>query len=403
VRISLRHKIYGLAVVAAVLPVLLLLLLMQHFRSSISQRAARELTALAMANVEQTARDTYGLCETANDLLQQRINENLGVARRILAERGGVGSGGGSLHWQAVNQFTQGTAEVTLPRMLIGGTAATQSRSFQTPSPFVDEVTRVTGSTVTIFQRMNEPGDMLRVATTVAAADGNRAIGTYIPATGPDGAPTPVIASILRSEVYRGTAFVVNDLYVAAYEPLRDGAGRVIGMLFVGERISSVESVRRTMLNTVIGSSGYIGVLGAKGNQRGRYIISKNGMRDGESIWETRDSAGNPFIQKMVQRGLASAKGEVFHESYPWQNPGEPRPRMKHAGLVYFEPWDWLVFASAYEDEYMAPIQQVRSSAANLLWDVTLGGLLSLFVVLGVAFFMGGRLTEPIELLTKLA
>jgi methyl-accepting chemotaxis protein WspA len=403
VRISLRHKIYGLAVVAAVLPVLLLLLLMQHFRSSISQRAARELTALAVANVEQTARDTYGLCETANDLLQQRINENLGVARRILAERGGVGSGGGSLHWQAVNQFTQGTSEVTLPRMLIGGTAATQSRSFQTPSPLVDEISRLVGSAVTVFQRMNEQGDMLRVATTVAAADGNRAIGTYFPALGPDGAPTPVIASILRSEVYRGTAFAVNDLYVAAYEPLRDGAGRVIGMLFVGERISSVESVRRTIMNTVIGRSGYTAVIGAKGNQRGRYIISKGGMRDGESIWETQDSAGNPFIQKMVQRGLASGKGEVFHESYVWQNPGEPRPRMKHAALVYFEPWDWLIYASAYEDEYMAPIQQVSSSAANLLWGVTLGGLLSLFVVLGVAFLVGGRLTKPIELLTNLA
>ncbi len=402
-RISLRHKIYGLAVVAAVLPVVLLLLLMQHFRSSVSQKAALEMTAMAVASLEQTARDTYGLCETANALLQQRINENLGVAGRILAQRGGIGSGGGSLQWQAVNQYTQGTAEITLPRMLIGGTPATQSRSFQTPSPVVDEITRVTGSTVTIFQRMNEQGDMLRVATTVAAADGNRAIGTYIPAVGPDGAPTPVIASVLRGEVYRGTAFVVNDMYVAAYEALRDGAGRITGMLFVGERISSVESVRRTMLNTVIGRSGYIGVLGAKGNQRGRYIISKNGMRDGESIWETRDSAGNPFIQKMIQRGLASGKGEVFHESYPWQNPGEPRPRTKQAGLVYFEPWDWLIFASAYEDEYMGAIEGVKLAATNLLWGVTLAGILSLFVVLGVAFFMGGRLTEPIELLTNLA
>ena len=403
-RISLRHKIYGLAVVAAILPVLVLLLLMQHFRRSISQRAARELTALAVANVEQTARDTYGLCETANDLLQRRTNENLGVARRILAQRGGIGSGGGSVHWQAVNQFTQATVEVTLPQMLIGGTPATQSRSFQTPSPVVDEITRVTGSTVTIFQRMNEQGDMLRVATTVPAADGNRAIGTYIPATGPDGAPTPVIASVLRGEVYRGTAFVVNDLYVAAYEALRDGAGRITGMLYVGERISSVESVRRTIMNTVIGRTGRIVVVGCKGNQRGRYIISIDGKRDGENIWDARDAAGNPVVQTQMRKGsLASGKGEVFDASYPWQNPGEPKPRMKWSAFVYFEPWDWLINVGAYEDEYMAPIQQVSSSATNLLWGVTLAGLLSLFVVLGVAFLMGGRLTKPIELLTNLA
>jgi methyl-accepting chemotaxis protein WspA len=402
VKISLRNKIYGLALLAAILPVLVLLLLMEHFRRSISQRATREMTALAVANVEQTARDTYGLCETANDILQRRVNENLGVARRILREKGGTGSGGGSVHWQAVNQLTQVKEDVILPRMLIGGVPAAQSRSFQTPSPVVDEITQVTGSAVTIFQRMNEQGDMLRVATTVATADGNRAIGTYISALGPDGGPTPVIASVLRGEVYRGTAFVVNDMYVAAYEPLREGTGRISGMLFVGERISSVESVRRTIMETIIGHSGYIAVVGAKGNQRGRYIISKGGMRDGESIWETQDSAGNPFIQKMVQHGLASGKGEVLHESYVWQNPGEPKPRMKHAGVVYFEPWDWLIFASAYEDEYMAPVQQVTSAAANLLWQVTLGGLLSLVVVLSVAFVMGGRLGRPIELLTNL-
>ena len=76
---------------------------------------------------------------------------------------------------------------------------------------------------------------------------------------------------------------------------------------------------------------------------------------------------------------------------------------MKRSALIYFEPWDWLIDVPAYEDEYMAPIQQVSSSAANLLWGVTLAGLLSLFVVLGVAFLVGGRLTKPIELLTSLA
>jgi methyl-accepting chemotaxis protein WspA len=390
-------------VLAAILPVLVLLLLMQHFRSSVSQRATREMTALVVASLEQTARDTYGLCETANDLLLRRTNPNLAVGMRILAEWGGVSIGGGSVQWRAVNQFTQGTTEVTLPRMLIGGTPATQSRSFQTPSPVVDEISRVTGSTVSIYQRMNEQGDMLRVATTVAEADGSRAVGTYTPAIGPDGTPTAAIASVLRGEVSRGTSFVVNGWYVGAYQPLRDGAGRITGMLRVGESISSVESVRRTIMNTVIGRTGRIVVIGCKGNQRGRYIVSIDGKRDGENILDARDPAGNPIIQPLVEKALSSAKGEVFDASYPWQNPGDPKPRMKRAALIYFEPWDWLIDVPAYEDEYIAPIQQVSSAATNLLWGVTLAGLLSLFVVLGVAILMGGRLTKPIELLTNLA
>jgi methyl-accepting chemotaxis protein WspA len=402
-RISLRNKIYGLALVAAILPVLVLLLLLLHFRSRVSKEAAREMRSLAEANVDQAAKDAYGLCETANNLLQDRVNRNLQVAERILARRGGVSTGTKLVHWQAVNQLTRRAKDVSLPQMLIGGVPATPTRSFQVAVPLVDEVTRLVGSAATVFQRMNEAGDMLRVATTVVASDGNRGIGTYIPAVGPDGTPSPVVTTVLHGDVYRGTAFVVNDLYVAAYEPLRDRSRRVIGMLYVGERISAVESVRSTLLNTVIGRTGYVVVIGAKGRQRARYIISKGGMREGEDLWDQRDANGKLFVQEMVQHALASREGELFHRSYVWQNPGEPKPRLKHSALIYFKPWDWLIAAGAYEDEYMGAIEGVKLSATNLLWSVILAGSLSLLVVLGIAFVMGKRLTRPVELVTMLA
>ena len=402
-RISLRNKIYGLALMAAILPVVVLFLLMLQFRSSVSEKAAREMTALEEANVEQAAKDAFGLCETANDLLQRRVNQNLAVARRILAQKGGVANGNGTVRWEAVNQFNQSVVEAALPEMRIAGVPATQNRSFRVSSPFVDEVTHLVGSAVTVFQRMNEAGDMLRVATTVVAADGNRAIGTYIPAVGPDGAPTTAVATVLRGDVYQGSAFVVNDLYVAVYEPLRDRSGRVCGMLFVGERISAVDSVRRTLLNTVIGRTGYVVVIGAKGNQRGRYIISKGGLRDGENLWEVRDSNGGLFVQEMVSHALASAKGELFHQSYFWQNPGEPKARLKHAAVIYFQPWDWVINAGAYEDEYIKPMEGVRSAATRLLWAVMVVGLFSLLAALSIAFRMGSRLTKPVELVTNLA
>ncbi|HKT11547.1 MAG TPA: methyl-accepting chemotaxis protein [Terriglobia bacterium] len=402
-RIPLRNKIYGLALVAAILPVLVLLLLLMHFRSSVSHEAAREMASLAEANVDQATKDAYGLCETTNNLLQGRVGHNLSVARRILAQEGGVSTSTEMVHWLAVNQLSQSTTPIALPRMLIAGAPATQNRSFKVTAPFLDEITRLVGSKTTIFQRMNETGDMLRVATSVPASDGNRGIGTYIPAVAPDGTPSPVVTAVLRGEVYRGTAFVVNDRYVAAYDPLRDRGGKIIGMLFVGEKISEVGSVRSTLLNTVIGRTGYIVVIGAKGNQRGRYIISKGGMRDGEDLWEQRDSNGTLFVQEMVQQALASGKGELFHRSYVWQNPGEPKARLKHSALIYFGPWDWLIVAGAYEDEYMGAIEGVKLSATHLLWSVIFAGFLSLLVALGIAFVMGRRLTKPVEMVTRLA
>ena len=87
-------------------------------------------------------------------------------------------------------------------------------------------VTKLVGETATIFQRMNEQGDMLRVATTVKMAVRERAIGTFIPAFGPDGAKNPVISAILKGTTYHGRAYVVNDWYLTAYEPIHDNTGR---------------------------------------------------------------------------------------------------------------------------------------------------------------------------------
>ncbi len=80
--------------------------------------------------------------------------------------------------------------------------------------------------TVTIFL-----GD-LRVATNVRTQDGERAVGTRLSAE--------VSQIVLRQgEPYIGPAFVVNEDYITRYDPLRDHAGNIVGILYVGVRQAS--------------------------------------------------------------------------------------------------------------------------------------------------------------------
>ncbi len=75
--------------------------------------------------------------------------------------------------------------------------------------------------TATIFQ------DDVRVSTNVIDAAGNRAITTR--------ASAEVAEEVLRRGLtWRGRAFVVDDWYLAAYEPIRDIENKTIGMLYVG-------------------------------------------------------------------------------------------------------------------------------------------------------------------------
>lgn len=66
-----------------------------------------------------------------------------------------------------------------------------------------------------------------RIATNVRLFEGTRALGTRVSAA--------VRERVLgRGEIWHGTAFVVNDDYVSGYEPIVDGRGVRVGMLYVG-------------------------------------------------------------------------------------------------------------------------------------------------------------------------
>jgi two-component system, NtrC family, sensor kinase len=75
--------------------------------------------------------------------------------------------------------------------------------------------------TATIFQ------DDVRISTNVHNADGSRAIGTRI-------AADVYEQVIVKGKQYIGRAFVVNDWYITAYEPIQDYNGKIIGILYVG-------------------------------------------------------------------------------------------------------------------------------------------------------------------------
>jgi len=97
--------------------------------------------------------------------------------------------------------------------------------------------------TVTIFL-----GD-LRVSTNVMTTEGQRAVGTRL--------ASEVGEVVLQGgQEYVGTAFVVNENYITRYEPLRNQAGEVVGILYVGARQSAffglLDEVGRSITLTAI-------------------------------------------------------------------------------------------------------------------------------------------------------
>jgi PAS domain S-box-containing protein len=333
--------------------------------------AQNEVDGLINADIDHIARGAYHLVRTEDEAVQAQVDANINVARHLLSQQGGVRQGQEKISWQAENQFTNKARTLSLPKLLIGDQWLGSNADFDVATPLVDEVTQLVGETATIFQRMNEQGDMLRVATTVRTADNRRAIGTYIPAINPDGSPNPVIAAILSGKTYHGRAYVVNDWYLTAYQPMHDETGQVVGMLYVGVKQQAVAArIRQAILQTSVGKTGYVYVLEGRGENRGRYVISAKGSRDGEDLWMTRDTDGRFVIQEIIQQAIALQPGELVTIRYRWQNPGEPEPRWKLARLAYYAPWDWVIGTSVYEDElqtYSSLLQTGRLQMVRIM------------------------------------
>ena len=90
--------------------------------------------------------------------------------------------------------------------------------------------------TVTIFQWD------ARIATNVMTADGNRAIGTRV--------SSDVYDKVLENDSnWYDRAFVVNDWYISAYDPIHDIEGKVIGILYVGVLAKKYDDIKRSLWN----------------------------------------------------------------------------------------------------------------------------------------------------------
>lgn len=86
---------------------------------------------------------------------------------------------------------------------------------------FIDEVTDALQVAATIFL------DDLRIATSIRLDNGERAIGTRV---------SEEVAKVVldRGERYLGRAFILDQWYLTAYDPLLDDNNKVIGSIYVG-------------------------------------------------------------------------------------------------------------------------------------------------------------------------
>ena len=211
---------------------------------------------------------------------QLQVSTSLESARFVFNSYGQLEVADESIIFDCVNQITKEVHPFELSKWVLGSTPVHQDFTI------VDKIQEVTGQTATIFHKIDQ--GFLRVSTNVLKLNGERAVGTFIPME------SPVIETILNGDTFRCRAFVVDDWYVTAYEPIYVN-GEIEGILYVGVKEKDIDYLAEALSKMTLFENGFPYLV----NGNGEVIIHPDkvgySMKD-DSLFQKFQDAKYSFV-----------------------------------------------------------------------------------------------------------
>ncbi|MEV6306801.1 methyl-accepting chemotaxis protein [Actinoplanes sp. NPDC051861] len=386
----------------AVLVTALVLVMVGAWQSGrFADSTEREVLRQNAAELDRTTADVTALVQTVGDEIQHGVDVGLTSAAGLLRQRGGVELTEGTATWTAVNQVNQEKKQVTLPRVTVDGTWLGQNKNPNRATPFVDDAEALADGKITLFQRINSAGDLLRVATTIRGKDGNRVIGTYIPAVTPEGKPNAVPTAIKEGKAYRGVALVVGVPYISVYDPIKNAAGEVIGAIYVGvPQSEALENLTATIAAQSVRENGWINIYSTAAADLGRVVASSIDGVAGTTDLEAADADGTKYVQEIVAQAPQLADGATWRTTYQLPGTGGAEAGNTTTTVAYYAPYQWAVTVGGYDADAERAVTTVREGRGQMLtWFVGAAVLLALAGA-AAAFLQASRLAGRVSRLT---
>ncbi len=247
----------------------------------------------------------------------------------------------------ATNQISNQLHQVEVKKWQRNG------KTLQNSFDFVDKMQYLFGGTITIFQKIDS--GLLRISTNVLKKDSSRAIGTFIPND------SPVVKTVESGETYIGRAFVVNDWYITAYEPIIKN-GKIIGALYVGGKEKDIEKLREIVMGTTIGISGF------------PYVFDDDAVFVIHPVSEGEDWSHLGFMQEIMEMKSGTLR---------YYSPTTESSRL--TAFNYFEDFHFYVAAT------IDPVLEARPLISKIIRNSLIVGLIILLALSLFVYFVASE------------
>ena len=265
-------------------------------------------------------------------------------------------------------------------RVEVAGQSAPQLRFGATPLALddasVDRFASSTGGVATIFVR--EGDDFIRVATSLRNAAGERVLGTQL-----DHAHL-AYPKIMAGEAFSGPAHLFGTDYMTYYMPMKDAAGEVVGIAFVGQDQSAgLAALKSSLRESTLGREGYFMAVDTRpGESFGKVIAAAAG--EGTALSERVAVEDRPVLQALLEGREASATLRL-------RTADGAGTRDYFVSAQAHGPWRWMVLG-------LEPVSVLQDVLRTLLLQIAgISALALLAVIAATVLAMRRLLGRPLQ------
>lgn len=208
--------------------------------TSVTQRA--KITTQAEDSALAISSNINDLLEVTDSLMDSKVRASMNVLQQRQAALGSARLG------SMVNVNGR-----QVPDLLFGESG--QANEFT----LVDELVQLMSGSATIFVRSGN--DFVRIATNVTNENGQRAVGTLLD---PNGA---AIKAIRQGQAFYGQVDILDNPFLTGYEPIKNSAGEVIGILYVGYS-ADLTILQRLVRESTVLKEGVVALVDQNGTVR---------------------------------------------------------------------------------------------------------------------------------------